>query len=231
MLTLHARTHARTHHTHNTTKSELTATTRCNVRLSFNPGALTSCNKTGAGYPSLYNYSGSFPDSFVWGLGTAAYQIEGAYNEDGRGASIWDTFTGANTVGMPGIHAPTHAPRATLATPQIIVLCQNRAMTNPNYCPHALESTTPHLYVQTNRQHLQCNAVSGQPTHVRCWCNRQRCQQPLPQLQKGRSADESAGIKVLSLLFLLAKVRSCWIHLDMHLHCAQLPLREEWMIL
>jgi len=35
-------------------------------------------------------------------LGTASYQIEGAYNEDGRGASIWDTFSGANTVGMPG---------------------------------------------------------------------------------------------------------------------------------
>ena len=33
---------------------------------------------------------------------TALHQIEGAYNEDGRGASIWDTFTGANTKGMPG---------------------------------------------------------------------------------------------------------------------------------
>jgi beta-glucosidase len=33
---------------------------------------------------------------------TALRQIEGAYNEDGRGASIWDTFTGANTKGMPG---------------------------------------------------------------------------------------------------------------------------------
>jgi len=33
-----------------------------------------------------------FPDSFVWGCATAAYQVEGAANEDGRGPSIWDTF-------------------------------------------------------------------------------------------------------------------------------------------
>jgi beta-glucosidase len=34
-----------------------------------------------------------FPDSFMWGVATAAYQIEGAVNEDGRGPSIWDTFS------------------------------------------------------------------------------------------------------------------------------------------
>ena len=34
-----------------------------------------------------------FPDAFVWGAATAAYQVEGAVDVDGRGPSIWDTFT------------------------------------------------------------------------------------------------------------------------------------------
>jgi len=34
-----------------------------------------------------------FPPDFVWGAATAAYQIEGAVTEGGRGPSIWDTFS------------------------------------------------------------------------------------------------------------------------------------------
>ncbi|MEV1154899.1 GH1 family beta-glucosidase [Micromonospora chokoriensis] len=34
-----------------------------------------------------------FPDDFGWGAATSAYQIEGAAKEDGRGESVWDTFS------------------------------------------------------------------------------------------------------------------------------------------
>lgn len=34
-----------------------------------------------------------FPKDFLWGAASAAYQVEGAYNQDGKGASIWDIFS------------------------------------------------------------------------------------------------------------------------------------------
>ena len=37
--------------------------------------------------------SHAFPSDFLWGTATASYQIEGAASVDGRGVSIWDTFS------------------------------------------------------------------------------------------------------------------------------------------
>ncbi len=34
-----------------------------------------------------------FPENFLWGAASAAYQVEGAWNEDGKGLSVWDEFT------------------------------------------------------------------------------------------------------------------------------------------
>jgi beta-glucosidase len=56
-----------------------------------------------------------FPPGFQFGAATAAYQIEGAVDEDGRGPSIWDTFTrvpGAVTHGDTGAIACDHYHRA-----------------------------------------------------------------------------------------------------------------------
>ena len=34
-----------------------------------------------------------FPSNFLWGAASAAYQIEGAWSEDGKGPSVWDEFS------------------------------------------------------------------------------------------------------------------------------------------
>lgn len=55
-----------------------------------------------------------FPNNFLWGAATASYQIEGAWDEDGKGPSIWDTFSrqpGAVVNGDTGDVADDHYHR------------------------------------------------------------------------------------------------------------------------
>ena len=56
----------------------------------------------------------SFPSGFTFGAATAAYQIEGAVDVDGRGPSIWDTFShtpGKTHLGHTGDVAVEHYTR------------------------------------------------------------------------------------------------------------------------
>jgi beta-glucosidase len=49
---------------------------------------------------SIDELSNRFPTTFVWGVASSAFQIEGASTADGKGASIWDEFCG-----LPGVIA------------------------------------------------------------------------------------------------------------------------------
>lgn len=55
-----------------------------------------------------------FPKTFTWGAAAAAYQIEGAWNEDGKGPSVWDAYCrkpGATYLGHTGERACEHYHR------------------------------------------------------------------------------------------------------------------------
>ncbi|XP_023192574.1 lactase-phlorizin hydrolase isoform X2 [Xiphophorus maculatus] len=48
----------------------------------------------------MYHY-GNFSQDFLWGVSSSAYQIEGGWNADGKGPSVWDTFTQKPGSGIP----------------------------------------------------------------------------------------------------------------------------------
>jgi beta-glucosidase len=58
--------------------------------------------------------SGEFPKNFLWGVAAASYQVEGAWDEDGKGPSVWDEFCrkpGAVWMGQSGEVACDHYHR------------------------------------------------------------------------------------------------------------------------
>jgi beta-glucosidase len=74
-------------------------------------GAVALAGRAGRAAPSS---NGGFPRGFLWGTATAAYQIEGAATEDGRGPSVWDVFCkkpGAVFEGQTGDVACDHYHR------------------------------------------------------------------------------------------------------------------------
>ena len=77
-------------------RSFLTKSALTTAALTFGPNipnlfASNNPSKTSVG--SKTSSFNTFPKDFWWGGATAAYQVEGAANDDGRGASIWDTLS------------------------------------------------------------------------------------------------------------------------------------------
>ena len=65
---------------------------RCWRRRLVLPGRRGCERPVTSGAKSRAPGGAAFPKDFVWGVATAAYQVEGAAAEDGRGPSVWDVF-------------------------------------------------------------------------------------------------------------------------------------------
>ncbi len=83
----------------------------------------------------------AFGDNFHWGVSTAAYQIEGAHDADGKGTSIWDVFTLKKRKIRGGHHGRTACDFYNRFPEDLLLL---KKLHIPNYrFSHFLESHFP----------------------------------------------------------------------------------------
>ncbi|KAG5844673.1 hypothetical protein ANANG_G00164970 [Anguilla anguilla] len=65
-------------------------------------------NKLPYPYDQAFLYD-TFPDGFMWSVGTSSYSVEGAFEKDGKGPSVWDTFTrGGNRKAMGDVGSDSY---------------------------------------------------------------------------------------------------------------------------
>ena len=114
--------------------------------------------------------SGDFPSDFLWGAATSAYQIEGAVAEDGRGASIWDTFSASEgkvrdgELGrgrvrlLPPVPAGHRADAASSASARSASRSPGRAC-----CPRAAAGSTPPASTSTTASSTTCSPRGIRP--------------------------------------------------------------------
>ena len=112
-----------------------------------------------------------FPDGFLWGAATSAYQIEGAAAEDGRGESIWDRFAarpGAIADGSDGAVACDHYhrwPRDIELMKWLGLGAYRFSVAWPRVKPGAFSSGEPHA-----NQTAPCDMPGRtRPCETSCW--------------------------------------------------------------